>query len=191
MIENNIIFLNQKPWVNGDGHAKLKARADTYKSGDLVGYRDSRYALQSAISSAKRQDRVESHYQCSNTRNMWAGLKTIIDNKRKSSIADVVSAALPEELNTFYAGFESSSPAVEVQEAQEDRCPPVISRADLCRSLKWNTHKAPGPPTCTAPVCSPHMHQGDHHCPCSQENKNPLPEQLLPSSSHLHHYEVL
>ncbi|KAI3356762.1 hypothetical protein L3Q82_003441 [Scortum barcoo] len=30
--------------------------------------------------------------------------------------------------------------------AQEDHCPPVISRADVCRTLKWiNTRKAPGP----------------------------------------------
>ncbi|KAI3368101.1 hypothetical protein L3Q82_007805 [Scortum barcoo] len=42
--------------------------------------------------------------------------------------------------------FESTSPAVEVQKAQEDHCPPVISRADVCRTLKRiNTRKAPGP----------------------------------------------
>ncbi|KAI3363561.1 hypothetical protein L3Q82_012170 [Scortum barcoo] len=33
-----------------------------------------------------------------------------------------------------------------VQKAQEDHCPPVISRADVCRTLKRiNTRKAPGP----------------------------------------------
>ncbi|KAI3372497.1 hypothetical protein L3Q82_022696, partial [Scortum barcoo] len=57
-----------------------------------------------------------------------------------------MSASLPDELNTFYARFESTSPAVEVQKAQEDHCPPVISRADVCRTLKRiNTRKAPGP----------------------------------------------
>ncbi|KAI3371224.1 hypothetical protein L3Q82_023533, partial [Scortum barcoo] len=57
-----------------------------------------------------------------------------------------MSASLPDELNTFYAHFESTSPAVEVQKAQEDHCPPVISRADVCRTLKRiNTRKAPGP----------------------------------------------
>ncbi|KAI3368390.1 hypothetical protein L3Q82_008093 [Scortum barcoo] len=40
----------------------------------------------------------------------------------------------------------TGSPAVEVQKAQEDHCPPVISRADVCRTLKRiNTRKAPGP----------------------------------------------
>ncbi len=56
-----------------------------------------------------------------------------------------MSASLPDELNTFYARFESDSPAEEVQKVQ-DSCPPVISRADGCRSLKRsNTRKAPGP----------------------------------------------
>ncbi|KAI3368225.1 hypothetical protein L3Q82_007816 [Scortum barcoo] len=101
-----------------------------------------------AISSAKRQyrDKVESHYKGSNTRSMWAGLKTLTDYKKKISSAEVMSASLPDELNTFYARFESTSPAVEVQKAQEDHCPPVISRADVCRTLKRiNTRKAPGP----------------------------------------------
>ncbi|KAI3365964.1 hypothetical protein L3Q82_009797, partial [Scortum barcoo] len=91
-----------------------------------------------AISSAKRQyrDKVESHYKGSNTRSMWAGLKTLTDYKKKISSAEVMSASLPDELNTFYARFESTSPAVEVQKAQEDHCPPVISRADVCRTLK-------------------------------------------------------
>ncbi|KAI3375613.1 hypothetical protein L3Q82_003935 [Scortum barcoo] len=54
--------------------------------------------------------------------------------------------------------FESSSPAVEVQKAQEDHCPPVISRADVCRTLKQiNTRKAPGPdgiPSRALKVCA-------------------------------------
>ncbi|KAI3353044.1 hypothetical protein L3Q82_019238 [Scortum barcoo] len=77
---------------------------------------------------------------------MWTGLKTLTDYKKKISSAEVMSASLPDELNTFYARFESTSPAVEVQKAQEDHCPPVISRADVCRTLKRiNTRKAPGP----------------------------------------------
>ncbi|KAI3363440.1 hypothetical protein L3Q82_012057, partial [Scortum barcoo] len=135
--------------TRGEVRAKLKARTDAYNSGDLEEYRKSRYALRRAISSAKRQyrDKVESHYKGSNTRSMWAGLKTLLtDYKKKISSAEVMSASLPDELNTFYARFESTSPAVEVQKAQEDHCPPVISRADVCRTLKRiNTRKAPGP----------------------------------------------
>ncbi len=89
---------------------------------------------------------------------MWAGLKTITDYKRKTSSAEVMSASLPDELNTFFARFESNSPAEEVQKAQEDPCPPIISRTDVCRWLKWiNTRKAPGPdgiPGRTLKVCA-------------------------------------
>ncbi|KAI3357562.1 hypothetical protein L3Q82_015515 [Scortum barcoo] len=83
-------FPNQKPWVNGEVRAKLKAWTDAYSSGDLEEYRKSRYALRRAISSAKRQyrDKVESHYKGSNTRSMWAGLKTLTDYKKKISSAE-------------------------------------------------------------------------------------------------------
>ncbi|KAI3368085.1 hypothetical protein L3Q82_026903 [Scortum barcoo] len=123
----------------------LGCTSQTTSPGDLKEYRKSRYALRRAISSAKRQyrDKVESHYKGSNTRSMWARLKTLTDYKKKISSAEVMSASLPDKLNTFYARFESTYPAVEVQKAQEDHCPP---RADVCRTLKRiNTRKAPGP----------------------------------------------
>ena len=86
-------FPKQKPWT-----------------GDLEEYRKSRYTLWSAVSIAKRhyRDKVESHYKGSNTRNMWAGLKTISDYKGKTSSADVVSASLPEELNTFMLALRAT-----------------------------------------------------------------------------------
>ncbi|KAI3369233.1 hypothetical protein L3Q82_007779 [Scortum barcoo] len=92
-----------KPWVNGEVRAKLKARTDAYNSGDLEEYRKSRYALRRAISSTKRQyrDKVESHYKGSNTRSMWAGLKTLTDYKKKISSAEVMSASLPDEAEHF------------------------------------------------------------------------------------------
>ena len=54
-------------------------------------------------------------------------------------------ASLPDELNSFFARFESSR-AVEVQRDQELHCPFVLNRADVCKSFKRvNPHKAPGP----------------------------------------------
>ncbi|KAI3368571.1 hypothetical protein L3Q82_025395, partial [Scortum barcoo] len=161
-------FPNQKPWVNGEVRAKLKAQ-------------DRRLQLRAPTPGA-----------------CGPGLKTLTDYKKKISSAEVMSASLPDELNTFYARFESTSPAVEVQKAQEDHCPPVISRADVCRTLKRiNTRKAPGPdgiPGRALKVCAdqladvfadilnvslfqsvvPTCFKGDHHCPCPQENQNPL-----------------
>ncbi|KAI3364570.1 hypothetical protein L3Q82_011351 [Scortum barcoo] len=95
----------RSPGLTEKSVPNLKHGQDAYNSGDLEEYRKSRYALQRAISSAKRQYREQSG---------------------KISSAEVMSASLPDELNTFYARFESTSPAVEVQKAQEDHCPPVI-----------------------------------------------------------------
>ncbi|KAI3367953.1 hypothetical protein L3Q82_026780, partial [Scortum barcoo] len=93
---------------------------------------------------------------------MWAGLKTLTDYKKKISSAEVMSASLPDELNTFMPALRAASPAVEVQKAQEDHCPPVISRADVCRTLKRiNTHPrlcgwaAPHPSTLTLNTGAP------------------------------------
>ncbi len=78
---------NQKPSVNGEVHAKLKAWTDAYNLGDLEEYRRSSYVLWGAISSAKRQYRDEvKNYQDHNTRNMWGGLKPSQTTKRKPAV---------------------------------------------------------------------------------------------------------
>ncbi len=169
-------LLNKKPWVNLEDRAKLKAQTDAYTSDDLEGYLKSRYVLRRAISSAKKlyRDKVESNYQGSNTRNMWAELRTITDYKTKTSSA-IMYASLPDELNTFYACFENNFVVEEVQKTQ-DPSPLVISREDVCKFFKRiNKHNAPGPDgipgqalkVCadqladfhhvSAPVCSPHI----------------------------------
>ncbi|KAI3370378.1 hypothetical protein L3Q82_024466, partial [Scortum barcoo] len=141
---------NQKPWVNGEVRAKLKARTDAYNSGDLEEYRKSRYALLESHQQRKETVQGQSGVSLQGLQHQehvgWIKNSDGTDYKKKISSAEVMSASLPDELNTFYARFESTSPAVEVQKAQEDHCPPVISRADVCRTLKRiNTRKAPGP----------------------------------------------
>lgn len=60
-------------------------------------------------------------------------------------MTEEVSPSLPDDLNIFFACFESYSPAEEVKKDQ-DPCPLVITRADVCKSFKRiNPHKAPGP----------------------------------------------
>ena len=48
-------------------------------------------------------------------------------------------ASLPDDLNSFFARFESSQ-AVEPQKDQELHCPFVLNRADVCKSFKRLTH---------------------------------------------------
>ena len=92
-------FPNQKPWINGYVLAKLKAQNNAYNSGDLEEYRKSRHALLAVV--RQYREKVESHYQGSNHHRL----------QMKASSAEVVSASLPDELNTFYARFESYPPS--------------------------------------------------------------------------------
>jgi len=130
-------FPNQKPWINGEVRGKLKARTIAPRAGDLEEYRKSRYELRRAISRAKRQykDKVESDFKGCNTRNMWAGLRTMTDYKGAAGGAAGLSAcaSLPDELNCFFARFESSQAGG--AEKDQEPCPFVLNRADVCKSF--------------------------------------------------------
>ena len=54
-------YLNQKPWITGNIHTELKARAAAFKERDsnLEAYKKSRYALRRTIKQAKCQYRTK------------------------------------------------------------------------------------------------------------------------------------
>ncbi|KAL6486505.1 hypothetical protein MHYP_G00058970 [Metynnis hypsauchen] len=74
---------DQKPWINAEVQAKLRAQAAAYNSGDPASYKKARYEIQRTIRLAKRsyRDRIESNYLGSDLRRMWSGLRTITDYK--------------------------------------------------------------------------------------------------------------
>ncbi|KAI4881185.1 hypothetical protein NFI96_026235 [Prochilodus magdalenae] len=76
-------FPNQKPWINTEVRAKLRARTTAYNTGDLESYKKARHDLQRTIRLAKRnyRDRVESNYRGSDLTRMWNGLRAITDYK--------------------------------------------------------------------------------------------------------------
>ena len=86
-------------------------------------------------SAAKRQykEKVESDFKGCNTRNMWAGLRTMTDYKGAAGGAAGVSAcaSLPDELNSFFARFESSQ-AVEAPRDQEPEPCPLCFNQGRC-----------------------------------------------------------
>ena len=67
-------YPNQKPWITGNIHTELKARAAAFKERDsnLEAYKKSLYALRRTIKQAKRQYRtkIESYYTGSDARRM-------------------------------------------------------------------------------------------------------------------------
>uniref|UniRef100_A0A4W5KCQ4 Ring finger protein 123 n=1 Tax=Hucho hucho TaxID=62062 RepID=A0A4W5KCQ4_9TELE len=66
-----------KPWIDGRIHTKLKARTTAFNHGKVTGnmneYQQSNYILRKAIKEAKRlyRDKVESHFNDSDTRRIW------------------------------------------------------------------------------------------------------------------------
>lgn len=71
-------YPNQKPWINCDVRAKLRARSSAFVSGTAEDYKKARYDLSRAIREAKKQYRqkLEGYYSTSDPRRMWEGLPT-------------------------------------------------------------------------------------------------------------------
>ena len=89
-------FPNQKTWIDGSIRAKLKAQTTAFNHGKATGnmteYKQCSYSSRKAIKQAKHQyrDKVESKFNGSNTRQMWQGLQSITDYKKKTSpVADI------------------------------------------------------------------------------------------------------
>ena len=78
----------QKPWITGNIHIELKARAAVFKERDSnpEAYKNSRYALRRTIKQAKRQYRtkIESYNTGSDARRKWQGLPTTKGNPAAS-----------------------------------------------------------------------------------------------------------
>lgn len=77
------VFPNQKPWLNSEVRALLRARDSAFKSGDQQVYKEARQSLVKGIKEAKRKykQRIEEHFNTKNSRNMWQGIKTLTGYK--------------------------------------------------------------------------------------------------------------
>ena len=106
---------NQKTWIDGSIHAKLKARTTAFNQGKATGnmteYKQCSYSLHKAIKQAKRQyrDKVESQLNGSDTRHMWQGLQSITEYKQKTSPVADTDVLLPDKLNNLFALFEDNT----------------------------------------------------------------------------------
>ena len=132
-------FPNQKPWVNGNVRAKLRARSSAYNSGDPEALRKSRCDLRRAIRDGKRdyRDKLESTYLSSDPRRMWGGLRHLTGYKGRNSSDDQPAASLPDDLNTFYARFKATHtlPSARLAEDRDD-CTLSLTVADVRRELQ-------------------------------------------------------
>lgn len=87
---------------------------------------------------------MEEYYRDADSKSMWNGLRLITDNKKRNICTEQGLASLAEELNIFYARFESNIRSEVL--LQGESCPIQLSVSDVYKSFKRvNAHKAPGP----------------------------------------------
>ncbi|KAI4893672.1 hypothetical protein NFI96_008713 [Prochilodus magdalenae] len=133
------VYPNQKPWLNCEVRAVLNAWTTAFKSGHTEEYKKASYALRKTIKAAKREYRakVESQFNTTNTRSLWQGLNTVTDFRRETPSVDNISAALPDQLNTFCARFKVNHTVLpERAPATADSAPHSVSVADVCKACQ-------------------------------------------------------
>ncbi len=89
----------------------LRARSLAFTSGNETEYKAAKYGLRKAITVAKRQykEKLDSFYSTADAGQMWQGLQHITDYKTTTNTNISPSDSLPDDFNTFYARFETSS----------------------------------------------------------------------------------
>lgn len=110
-VDKNIrVFPNQKPWMTNQVRILLRARDAAFRSGDRALYRAARANLKSGIKEAKADHKrsIESHLSSNNTREVWQGIQDITNYRGRDATTGDLSAPLAEELNCFFARFETS-----------------------------------------------------------------------------------
>ncbi|KAL0161541.1 hypothetical protein M9458_045266 [Cirrhinus mrigala] len=102
------VYPNQKPWINRDVRMALAARNSAFVSANTLDYKYANYQLRKTIKSAKREYRDRVEQQLDNPRRMWQGLNTIADFRGNISTPQT-SVSLSEDLNVFYARFDTAN----------------------------------------------------------------------------------
>ncbi|KAK3550137.1 hypothetical protein QTP86_021072 [Hemibagrus guttatus] len=105
----------------------------------------------SPVAKKQYREKLDSFYSNADTGQMWHGLQHITDYRPTTSTTISSSDSLPDELNTFYASFETSSDNTEwghthTGTTQPPFSPPTVSSAVVHRAMsKINPYKAAGP----------------------------------------------
>ncbi|KAI2659609.1 putative RNA-directed DNA polymerase from transposon BS [Labeo rohita] len=165
--------IGNKPWMTSQVRRLLKAHDAAFRSGDRALYRAARADLKKGIKKAKtdHKRRLESHLSSNNTREVWQGIRDIINYRDCHVTTGDPSAPLAEELNSFFARFEkeqqqhSSAPALLPLQPppSSGSCttPLTVTEQDVRRVLlAVNPRKAAGPdgvPGKVLRACAPQL----------------------------------
>ncbi len=146
------VFPNQKPWMTSEVKSLLRSRNIAFRSGDKDLYSAARAELKRGIRKAKMDYKrvLEDHLSNNNPRQVWQGIQQLTNFREQTSSAMDSSTALAEELNTFFARFESTAPqpqaAPPLTQSARSYDPLTVQAQEVARMLaKVNPRKAAGP----------------------------------------------
>uniref|UniRef100_A0AAV2LNG0 Reverse transcriptase n=1 Tax=Knipowitschia caucasica TaxID=637954 RepID=A0AAV2LNG0_KNICA len=114
----------------------LQARDAAIRSGDRALYSAAQADLEKEIKRAKKDHkRTESHMSSNNHREMWRSIQNITNYRGCSATATGQSATLAEELNCFFARFDTALSAPGLTSPSMGRCAtpallPPLHRSD-------------------------------------------------------------
>ena len=148
------VFPNQKPWMTSQVRTLLKVRNAAFRSGDREQYSAARADLRRGIKKAKAdyRRRIEDHLSENNPRQVWQGIQQLTNYRGHNTTTVNSSISLAEELNFFFARFETSRTS-QTSASSPPQPPPVHSThsltvqvQDVRRVLSGvNPRKAAGP----------------------------------------------
>ncbi|XP_072771248.1 uncharacterized protein [Nerophis lumbriciformis] len=151
--KTNRVYPNKKPWMTSQVRTLLRARDAAFRSGDRALYSVARADLKRGIKKAKADHRrcIESHLSSKNSREVWRGIHDITNFRGCNTTTADQSATLAEELNCFFARFEtpqrhSSAPALPPPPPGSGATPLTVQEHSVRRVLlAVNPRKATGP----------------------------------------------
>ncbi|KAI4889721.1 hypothetical protein NFI96_009933 [Prochilodus magdalenae] len=139
---------NQKPWMNTDVRSLLKARDAAFKSGNSEELKTARHNLKVGIRAAKHKysSQTAAHFNTnSDPRRMWQGIQVITDYKSKVSTPVTIDAALPADLNNFYASAQAQYSNTALFHTMEEEPPLILATDEVRRALmRVSTRTAAG-----------------------------------------------
>ncbi len=147
------VYPNQKPWMTSQVRSLLRARDAAFRSGDRALYSTARANLRRGIKAAKADYKGKIEGQLNNPRQMWQSIQSLTNYKGSAAIPGDSDVALAEELNSFFARFESQAQySVTPPQAPlhptptSDTTPLTVEVVDVRRVLRAvNPRKATGP----------------------------------------------
>ncbi|XP_051793955.1 uncharacterized protein LOC127530662 [Acanthochromis polyacanthus] len=111
------VYPNRKPWMTQKVQQLLKNRNTAFRSGDSDLYSAARADLKKGIRELYNMEwckrdyrrRIEDHLESNNSRQVWRGVQHLTNYRANTGAAEG-GASLAEELNSFFARFETGSP---------------------------------------------------------------------------------